>query len=114
IVGNKLWRQPDFQFRLAPSYDFVLSNYLTASLYGAFRYVGKRWNDRTNVYQLDSFTKIDLGLVVATGSGITFNVSGDNLNNSHGLTEGDPRNPASANGRPILGRSVRFSVAVDF
>jgi hypothetical protein len=114
IVGNKIWRQPDFQFRLAPSYDFVLSNDLTASLYGAFRYVGKRWNDRTNVYQLDSFTKIDLGLVVATGSGITFNVSGDNLNNSHGLTEGDPRNPASANGRPILGRSVRFSVAVDF
>ncbi|MGA8264781.1 MAG: TonB-dependent receptor, partial [Ignavibacteriaceae bacterium] len=105
-VGNKIWRQPDFQFRLAPSYDFELSNNVSASLYGAFRYVGKRWDSRANVFQLDSFTKMDLGLVVSTTSGITFNVSGDNLNNSHGLTEGDPRNPASANGRPILGRSV--------
>ncbi len=113
-VGNKIWRQPDFQFRLAPSYDFALSNDVSASIYGAFRYVGKRWNDRTNAYQLDSFTKIDLGVVVATTSGITFNVSGDNLGNSHGLTEGDPRSSTSANGRPILGRSVKFSVAVDF
>lgn len=113
-VGNKIWRQPDFQFRLAPSYDFALSNNVSATIYGAFRYVGKRWDSRDNFFQLDSFTKIDLGVNVTTTSGITFNVSGDNLNNSHGLTEGDPRNPASANGRPILGRSVRFSVGVDF
>ena len=113
-VGNKIWRQPDFQFRIAPSYSFPISNNITGSLYGAFRYVGKRWNDRTNLYQLDSFTKLDVGIDVSTASGITFNLYGDNLGDSHGLTEGDPRNPASANGRPILGRSIRFSTSVNF
>ena len=113
-VGNKIWRQPDFQFRIGPSYDFPLSNSVSASVYGAFRYVGKRWDSRENVFQLDSFTKLDLGVSVSTMSGITFNVSGDNLGDSHGLTEGDPRDPSAANGRPILGRSFRFSVQVDF
>ena len=113
-VGNKIWRQPSFQFRLAPSYDIALSNNVSASLFGSLKYVGKRWNDRTNAYQLDAFTKIDLGVSVSTASGITFNVYGDNINNSHGLTEGDPRSSTAANGRPILGRSVKFSVAVDF
>ncbi len=114
VVGNKIWRQPDFQFRVAPSYSFPISQSLSASLYAAFRYVGKRWNDRTNLYQLDSFTKLDLGVNVSTASGITFNIYADNLTNSHGLTEGDPRDPASANGRPILGRSLRFSTSVNF
>jgi iron complex outermembrane recepter protein len=114
IVGNKIWRQPDFQFRIAPSYNFPLSNNVSASVYGAFRYVGKRWDSRDNVFQLDSFTKLDIGVSVSAMSGITFNVSGDNLGDSHGLTEGDPRDPSAANGRPIFGRSFRFSVQVGF
>ena len=113
-VDNKIWRQPDFQLRLAPSYDIQLSNEVTASIYGAVRYVGKRWNDRDNSYQLDAYTKLDLGLDVSTASGITFNVSADNLTDDHGLTEGDPRDPTSKNGRPILGRSIRFAVGVNF
>ena len=113
-VGNKIWRQPGIQFRLAPSYNFQLSDNVSASIYGAIRYVGSRWNDRDNSYELDSYSKLDMGLDVATTSGIVFNVSCDNLNNSEGLTEGDPRDPTSSNGRPILGRSVRFSVGVNF
>ena len=113
-VGNKIWRQPDFQLRLAPSYDFQLSPNVSASIYGAIRYVGTRWNDRDNSYELDSYTKLDLGVDVSTSSGITFNVSSDNLTDDHGLTEGDPRDPSSSNGRPIFGRSFRFGVAVNF
>jgi len=113
-VGNNIWRQPDVQFRFAPSYDFQITRNLSASIYGAVRYVGKRWNDRDNSFELDSYTKLDVGLDVYTSSGITFSVSGDNLNDSDGLTEGDPRDPNSKNGRPILGRSVRFSVGVNF
>jgi len=113
-VGNKIWRQPDIQLRLAPSYDFQLSPNISASIYGAIRYVGTRWNDRDNSYELDSYTKLDLGVDVSTSSGITFNVSSDNLTDDHGLTEGDPRDPSSSNGRPILGRSFRFGVAVNF
>lgn len=112
--GNNIWRQPDVQFRFAPSYDFQLTQNLSASIYGAVRYVGKRWNDRDNSFELDSYTKLDLGLDIYTSSGITFSVSGENLNDSDGLTEGDPRDPNSKNGRPIFGRSARFSVGVNF
>lgn len=113
-VGNSIWRQPNLQVRFAPSYDFQLTSQLNLSVYGAIRYVGERENDRGNTYQLDPFTKIDLGVNLMTLSGLTFNVSGDNLTDSEGLTEGDPRDPIAKNGRPILGRSVRFSISVDF
>jgi iron complex outermembrane receptor protein len=113
-VNNKIWRQPDLQFRVSPSYNFQLAKDLTAVLFGAFRYVGKRWNDRDNSYQLDSYTKLDAGLSVVTSGGITFTASSDNLTDSEGLTEGDPRDPLAKNGRPLLGRSFRFSIGVDF
>lgn len=113
-VGNKIWRQPSVQFRLAPSYDFQLSDKLQATLYGAIRYAGSRWNDRDNSYELDSYSKLDLGLNLSTTGGLTFNVSGDNLTDSEGLTEGDPRDPTAKNGRPLFGRSFQFSISVDF
>jgi iron complex outermembrane receptor protein len=113
-VGNKIWRQPEIQLRLAPGYNFKLSENIFGSIYGAIRYVGERWNDRDNSFQLDSYSKLDLGLDISTSGGLTFNLSGDNLNDSDGLTEGDPRDPSSSNGRPIFGRSFRFSVGVNF
>ena len=113
-VGNKIWRQPNFQFRFAPSYEFPLSDGINGSIYGALRYVGKRWDDRDNVFQLDAFSKLDAGVEVTTKSGLSFNLYADNLNDSHGLTEGDPRDPSASNGRPILGRSIRFSIGVNF
>lgn len=113
-VGKKVWRQPDLQFRFAPSYEFQLSENINATLYGAIRYVGTRWNDRDNSYELDAYSKLDVGIDVSTSSGLTFNLSGDNLADSDGLTEGDPRDPLSKNGRPILGRSIKFSVGVSF
>lgn len=112
--GNKIWRQPDFQARISPSYNFQLAQNLTAVLFGAFKYVGSRWNDRDNSYQLDSYTKLDFGLNIVTASGITFGASADNLTDSEGLTEGDPRDPLAKNGRPLLGRSFLFSISVDF
>lgn len=112
--GNKIWRQPDFQARVAPSYNFQLTQNLTAVLFGAFRYAGSRWNDRDNSYKLDSYTKLDFGVNIVTASGITFGAIGDNLTDSEGLTEGDPRDPLSKNGRPLLGRSFQFFISVDF
>jgi outer membrane receptor protein involved in Fe transport len=112
--GNKIWRQPDFQFRLAPSYYFDITNDVNATIYGAFRYVGERWNDRDNSYQLEAYSKLDLGVNVSTTSGLSFTLSADNLTDSDGLTEGDPRDPTTKNGRPIFGRSIQFSVGVNF
>ncbi|MFQ5583214.1 MAG: TonB-dependent receptor [Calditrichia bacterium] len=113
-VGNSIWRQPDWQFRIAPGYNVDLGNNFSATIYGALRSVGKRWDSRDNNFQLDGYTKIDLGLTIKAPRGLSFRVHGDNINDSEGLTEGDPRDPTAANGRPIFGRSFRFSVGYDF
>lgn len=113
-VGNKIWRQPDLQFRLVPSYNFKIGGSSSANVFLAYRYVGTRWNDRDNSYELDPYSKIDAGIGLKTGGGLSFNLIADNLSDSEGLTEGDPRDPAAKNGRPIFGRSIKFSVVVDF
>ncbi|MEW6702852.1 MAG: TonB-dependent receptor [Bacteroidota bacterium] len=113
-VGNKIWRQPDLQFRLVPSYNIKISESSSVNIFLAYRYVGNRWNDRDNSYELDPYSKIDAGIELKTGGGLSFNLIGDNLSDSKGLTEGDPRDPNAKNGRPIFGRSVKFSVVVNF
>lgn len=112
IVGNSILRQPNWQFRFAPSYDFPGNNF-NVNVYGALRFVGKRFSGNDNLVELDSFEKIDLGATVSTKSGLSFNLHVDNLTDSDALTEGDPRNPSAPNGRPIFGRSARFSVGFD-
>ncbi|MFC4347973.1 TonB-dependent siderophore receptor [Kordiimonas lipolytica] len=112
-IGNRVHRQPKYQFRISPSYEFELGD-MTATLYGALQVVGDRYGDRGNTVELAGYEKIDAGLLVNTPSGLFFQIHADNLNNSHGITEGDPRNPAAPNGRPILGRSVKFSIGYDF
>lgn len=112
IVGNSILRQPDWQFRLAPNYNFRGDNF-NVNVYGALRLVGKRFSGNDNLVELDSFQKFDAGVTVSTKTGLFFNLHGDNLTDSDALTEGDPRNPTAPNGRPIFGRSVKFSVGVD-
>lgn len=111
--GNQVLRQPKWQVRIAPSYDVEIGS-LTATLYGAVQLVGKRYGDNANTVELEGFEKIDAGVLVRADSGLFFQLHADNLTDSHGITEGDPRNPAAPNGRPILGRSVKFSVGYDF
>lgn len=112
-VGNKIWRQPDWQFRVSPSYKFAFGNF-AANVYAAVRLTGDRWDSRGNVFQLDGYEKVDLGAVVTAPGGLSFHIHGDNLTDSEGLTEGDPRIPGARNGRPIFGRSVKFSIGYDF
>lgn len=112
-VGNTVLRQPKFQLRIAPSYDIEIGT-ATATLYGAVQFVGKRYGDNGNTVELAGYEKVDAGILLRTGSNLFFQVHADNLTDSQGITEGDPRNPASPNGRPILGRSVKFSVGYDF
>lgn len=113
LVGKKIWRQPALQVRVAPSYKLTFGK-STATIYGAARTSGKRWDSRDNNFELDGYTKIDAGAVIVNPSGISFRIHGDNLTDSEGLTEGDPRDPSSANGRPIFGRSIKCSVSYDF
>jgi outer membrane receptor protein involved in Fe transport len=112
-VGNSVHRQPNFQLRLSPSYSADLGG-AKVTLYGAASFVGQRWSDLGNTVRLPGYTKVDLGIEAKLDSGLFMRASADNLGNSHGLTEGDPRVTGSQNGRPILGRSFTFSVGYDF
>ena len=112
-VGNQVLRQPEFQARIAPAFDFEFGDW-TGSIYGALTLVDDRFGDNANTVVLPSYEKFDLGILVNHDSGFFFQLHGDNLNDSDGITEGDPRNPSAPNGRPILGSSVRFSVGYDF
>jgi outer membrane receptor protein involved in Fe transport len=112
-VGNQVRRQPEFQVRIAPSYDFRVGDF-DGSVYAALTYVDDRFGDNGNTVTLPSYEKFDLGVLLYHDSGLFFQLHGDNLNDSDGITEGDPRDPAAPNGRPIFGTSVRFSVGYDF
>lgn len=112
-VGNQVLRQPKFQARISPAYTAQLSS-VEATLYGAVTFVGDRFGDNGNTVELDSYQKVDLGILLNHESGLFVQVHADNLTDSHGITEGDPRNPSAPNGRPIFGRSINFSVGYDF
>lgn len=110
--GNSAQRQPDWQVRFTPSYDVQLGPAYT-TFYGTLSMVDDRWGDNANTQQLDGYTKVDLGAIFNVGA-FSVQVAADNLTDSHGLTEGDPRSSSGANARPILGRSVRLSVGYNF
>ncbi|MBS0481334.1 MAG: TonB-dependent receptor [Proteobacteria bacterium] len=113
LVGHHVHRQPDFQLRLSPSYETDLGG-AKVTVYGAASFVGSRWSDLANTVKLPGYTKLDAGIEAKLNQGLFARVSADNLTNSHGLTEGDPRVAGSNNGRPILGRSFTFTVGYDF
>jgi iron complex outermembrane receptor protein len=112
-VGNTVLRQPDFQFRISPSIDFEVGDFL-GTVYGAITLVDDRFSGNSNTVVLPSYEKIDIGILLSSDSGFFVQLHADNIGDSDGITEGDPRSPTSPNGRPILGSSVRFSVGYDF
>jgi outer membrane receptor protein involved in Fe transport len=112
-VGNQVLRQPEWQTRLSPSWTFETAN-VNTTVYAGLNFIGDRFADNANTVKLDSYEKIDVGVLVNTAGGLYFQVHGDNVTDSDGITEGDPRNPTAPNGRVIFGRSVVFSVGYDF
>ena len=111
-VGKRAQRQPDMQLRITPSYRFDAGN-VPVTLYGTVYTVGDRYADNENAVKLKGYSTVNLGATVDLGK-VEVTLSGDNLGNAHGYTEGDPRSTTSANARPILGRSYLLSVGYKF
>lgn len=114
-IGHVYPRQPKFAMHVSPTYDFDAAG-AKVSLLGTVSYEGSRYTDNTNAAKLPAFTTLALGATVKT-NGLELGVFGDNLTNSHGLTEGDPRamlGSAVLNARPIFGRTVKFSLGYSF
>ena len=111
--GNRVLRQPEFQARISPTYEFA-SGQWSGSVYAGLTFVGERYGDNANTVKLPSYEKFDIGLLLYHDAGFFFQLHGDNINDSDGITEGDPRDPTSPSGRPIFGSSWRFSLGYDF
>ena len=111
--GNKSQRQPKWQVRVTPSYDFELDG-MYATLYGTISAVDDRFGNNENTVTLDGYEKVDLGFILEPMEGIKLQLAIDNLTDEQGITEGDPRNADAPNGRYIMPRTTRFSVSYEF
>ncbi|MFA6124096.1 MAG: TonB-dependent receptor [Sphingomonas sp.] len=116
--GKNAQRIPSYQVRVTPTYTARLSDNSDVTLYGTYEAIGKRYSDLANTQLLPAYATVSAGLR-AKIKGYTLQVAGDNLTNSRGLTEGNPRflaGPGAAlpDVRPIFGRSYRVSVSYAF
>jgi iron complex outermembrane recepter protein len=116
--GNRLERQPEFQARGRAAYTADLG-FGALTLYGAALWIDDRFSDNLNTQVLPSYTKVDAGIILDVNDRFQFQASADNLFDSHGLTEGNPRvlgaqGAGTILARPILGRSFTFSAQVKF
>ena len=117
--GKKAQRIPSYQVRFTPTYTARFSDKSDIIFYGTYEAIGKRYSDLANTQLLPAYATLSAGLRAKVG-GYMLQIAGDNLTNSHGLTEGNPRftssDPTAAlpDVRPIFGRSYRVSVSYAF
>lgn len=112
-AGNEAQRQPPWQLRVTPSYTFDVAD-TSVKVYGTVSAVDDRFADYGNTVVLPGYEKVDLGVIVSLSEALTLQLAADNITDKQGLTEGDPRNPSSPNGRYILPRNVKLSVGYKF
>lgn len=117
IAGNQVQRQPKFQYRFSPSYRIPVGDY-ALRLYGTYAHIGARWADQQNTQYLPSYNTLDLGILAELSDKLEFRVTGTNVNNALGLTEGNSRLVGSSvgpiNARPIFGRTWEASLTYRF
>ena len=111
--GNEAQRQPGWQVRVTPSYGFEIGD-MFATVYGTLSAVDDRFGNNENTVVLDGYEKVDVGFTVEPTESLRIQFSVDNLTDEQGITEGDPRNPDSPNGRYIMPRSMQLSATYMF
>lgn len=115
FTGNQVMRQPKQQFRFTPSYYWTLP-FGDLKVFATYSRIGDRYADLANTQKLPSYHTLDVGANLHVGENWEFAVTGSNVSNELGLTEGNVRVPGAATGgvfmgRPIAGRSYLFSAA---
>ncbi|GER04088.1 TonB-dependent receptor [Iodidimonas nitroreducens] len=123
LDGNRVPRIPRVMVSVRPKYAFSFDQ-ADGSLFLDVNHTGKRFQDFSNNIILPSFTTVGAGMTLNFLKNFEFTLIADNLTNSIGLTEGNPRTdllagPAADSsiatfGRPIVGRNFRFSLAYRF
>ncbi|WP_255407575.1 MULTISPECIES: TonB-dependent receptor domain-containing protein [Luteimonas] len=119
-VGNQLIRVPRTSYRLVPGV-YLLDDRLRLQV--SYERQGERYVDTANSVRLPAYDLIGASLRYEATPQWSFYLYGDNLGNSLGLTEGNPRagelqsGDAGANtfiARPVLGRSFRAAMMYRF
>ncbi|WP_428334678.1 TonB-dependent receptor [Novosphingobium sp.] len=110
-------RIPKYQFRGTPAYKVVFGD-TAATAYATFEALGKRYSDLNNLQPLPAYQTVSAGILVEH-AGFSAQAAVDNLTNSHGLTEGNPRflagpGVALPDLRPIFGRSYKLTLGYKF
>jgi outer membrane receptor protein involved in Fe transport len=118
LTGNRVQRQPVWQWRLSPNWDLRLAG-RKASVHATLGYMGDRWSDVQNEQLLPHFYKLDAGATLELNRRLSIELIGDNLTDTIGLTEGNPRTVGAQGtgpifARPILGRSAEISLRYGF
>ncbi len=117
---DQLIRVPKVSVRIVPGVN-LLDNKLRLQM--SFEYEGKRYADTANSVVLPQYHTIGFSARYQATPDLSLFFYADNLNNSLGLTEGNPRSgevtssDAGASvfiARPLLGRSFRASVLYRF
>jgi outer membrane receptor protein involved in Fe transport len=118
--GNQLIRVPKVSYRLVPGVN-LLEGKLRLQL--AYEYQGARFVDAANTVKLPGYSLFNLSGRYQVDKQTSVFAYVDNVTNSQGLTEGNPRAgelqsaDALANtfiARPLLGRTVRVALKYDF
>lgn len=118
--GNQLLRIPKLALRATPAVTLLNGR---ARVQMDVEHYTKRYADAANTSELPAYTQINASARFDLTDRTSLWFYADNLNNSLGLTEGNPRagelTSGQANdllfiGRPVLGRNVRLAVDVRF
>jgi outer membrane receptor protein involved in Fe transport len=119
LYGKMLQRQPRVQFRVTPAYTYPTSwGSLRAWL--TYEYVGNRYGDLLEQQPLGYYYDLSFGVAANVGQHWVYSVSGTNLTNQIGITEGNARlfGSASSEGvilaRSIEGREVQGQIKYQF
>ncbi|WP_296946887.1 TonB-dependent receptor [uncultured Massilia sp.] len=117
IAGKQVQRQPKFQYRFSPSYRIPMGDY-ALKLYGTYSHIGARWADQANTQYLPKYDMLDVGALLELSEHLELRVTGTNVTNELGLTEGNSRlvgaSTGPINARPIFGRAWEASINYRF
>jgi catecholate siderophore receptor len=115
--GNRLLRVPEIMLRLTPGYGFAHGR---GRIETTVEYYGDRFADAANTARLPAYATLGMAFRYDLTPRLTFILTGDNLGQTLGLTEGNPRAGQIVSGdadatyfaaRPIFGRSFRAALS---
>jgi outer membrane receptor protein involved in Fe transport len=118
--GKRLIRVPTVSLRIVPGFNLLHDK---LRIQASYEYEGARYVDTANSVRLPAYATINVSLRAQVTDRLSLYGYIDNLNNSLGLTEGNPRAgevqnaDAGANtfiARPLIGRNFRAAVMYKF